>query len=106
MPAKPVSRAAPERHGECNERQQQRDFDAKQNAQHRQPARAQRRAGQPRQRDYQDEFRQRQDFADDAVAAQHQGGAEGDEVSGDVRGEQALQAKEAGGVDKAAVERQ
>ena len=33
-------------------------------------------------------------------------GAEGDEVSGDVRGEQALQAEEAGGVDEAAVERQ
>ena len=63
-------------------------------------------ARQPRQRDDQDEFRQRQDFADDAVVAQHQGGAERDEVSGDMRDEQALQAEEAGGVDEAAVERQ
>ena len=54
----------------------------------------------------QDEFRQRQDFPDDAVAAHHESRAERDEISGHMRGEQSGQAEKAGGVDKAAVERQ
>ena len=114
MPAKPVSSAAglsgsgngPNETASAKNANRERDLGREQDAHDRQAARAQRGAGQPRQRDHQDEFRQRQDLADDAVGAEHQSGAERDEVSGDVRGEQALQAEEAGGVDEAAVERQ
>ncbi len=114
MPAKPVSSAAgtsglgkrPEADGERKEREQQRYLDGEQGAQNGEIARAQGGGDQARQRDHQNEFWQRKYFPDDAVRAQYQGRAERDEVAGYMRGEQALQAEEAGGVDKAAIERE
>jgi len=86
------------------EGEQQHHLECQQHAPRRQLARAQAGAGQPRQRYDQDELRQRDELADDAVMAEYQSGGEGDKVAGDVRGEQALQAKEACGVDKSAIE--
>jgi hypothetical protein len=53
---------------------------------------------------HRDEFGQGQDLVENAVAAQHQRRAEGDEVAGDMSDEQAAQAEEAHRIDKAAVE--
>ena len=63
-------------------------------------------ADQACERNDTDEFRQREDFADDAVSALHQGCTERDEISGDVGDEQSVQAEIARRIDEAAVERQ
>ena len=73
---------------------------------HRFAARPQRAAGEPRQRNHEDKFGQCNELADDAVAAGDERCGEGDEVAGDVCGEEPGEAKKARGVDEAAVERQ
>jgi hypothetical protein len=52
------------------------------------------------------EHRKRQQFRHRARRAKHQRGAEGDEVSGDMGGKQALKRKESGGVDETGVKAQ
>src|SRR5579872_4276327 len=54
--------------------------------------------------DDQAEHRQCDEFWDGAGRSQHEGRAEGDEVAGDVGGEQTLQCEEAGCVDIAGVD--
>ncbi len=92
--------------GKAEKAGQQRHLGEQQNPQRWPLPRTHGAAEQPRQRDHDNEFGQRENLADDAVAAMDQRRAQGHEVSGDVSDEQSLQAEEAGGVDKAAVERQ
>src|SRR5262249_62323502 len=61
-------------------------------------------AEESRERDHGNEFGQRQDLVENAMAAQHERRAERDEVAGDMGDEKSTQAEEPDGIDETAVE--
>ena len=103
-----AARERPEADRKARAQCEQCNLDRHQGAKRQHPrcraARRQRHAEQPR-RDHDDaEHRQRQQLGDSAAGAEHQCGAESHEISGDVRGKQAVQRKIARRVDIAAID--
>ncbi len=93
-----------ETHREDRAEHEQPEFQRQHRAQDRQAEIRQPKARDPRGDDHRAEHRQRQQLRDRARRAEHQGRAEGHEVAGDVRREEAVQREEACGVDEAGVE--